>query len=206
MSRLQEVGAVKPSAASVNRIRATLLQPSTTLPVGGRPGRAVTWRRPAYALAFAVALLALGTTSVFASGTALPDSPLYSVRNLREDVQVRLAGTPAGRASLYATFAGERATQLQVLVHKSGEPVSVVGTLLRDISDRLHHANQEAREDGPESRAAVRQANQQIGQELTQLQQEGDFTGNNGQQAAATLQAVQSEQSGDAGDGDQTHQ
>ena len=195
LGRLQEVGQLKPSVASVNRIRTALLHPATPLPVGVLPGRTVTWRRPAYALAFALALLALGTTSVFASGGALPDSPLYGVRNLREGVQVTLAGTPAGRASLYASFAAERSAQLGELVKRKGGNVEAVGTLLRDISDRVQHANQEAQEDGPGARAAVRQADQQIGQELTQLQQEGDFNGNNGQSISDTLRAVQSGES-----------
>ncbi|GAC1482334.1 MAG: hypothetical protein PVSMB9_08030 [Candidatus Dormibacteria bacterium] len=199
LSRLQEVGQLKPSAASVNRIRTALLQPGTSVAAGVLPGRPVTWRRPAYALAFAMALLALGTTSVFASEGALPDSPLYGVRNLREGVQVTLAGTPAGRASLYASFAAERSLQLRELVKQKGGNGDAVGTLLRDISDRVQHANQEAQDDGPGARAAVRQADQEIGQELTQLQQEGDFNGNNGQSVSDTLRAVQSGESENTG-------
>ncbi|MDQ6883779.1 MAG: DUF5667 domain-containing protein [Candidatus Dormibacteraeota bacterium] len=195
--RLGAVARVRPSTARVEHIRMAIWQPITgPRAVVGPAPRFPAWRRPAYALAFALALLALGTTSVFASGDALPDSPLYRVRNLREDVQVNLMASPAARAALYATFASERSVQLRAVVHGSQERAGVVGTLLRDIADRIHHANQEASKDGPESRASVREVDQQIGQELTQLQQEGEFTGNNSQAVSETLAALAGDRSG----------
>src|SRR6202165_1543449 len=120
--------------------------------VGGGPAPAARsttprlglWRRPVAGLAFAMMLMALGTTSALAAPSALPDSPLYPVRNMREAVQVQLAGTAAEGALLYATFAGERATQLRRLVgHKDVTP-GVVVMLLRDITSHDHQANQAA--------------------------------------------------------------
>src|ERR1700694_3674253 len=125
--------------------------------VGGGPAPAARsttprlglWRRPVAGLAFAVILMALGTTSALAAPSALPDSPLYPVRNVREAVQVKLAGNAAQRAILYANFAAERATQLRQLVgHKDVTP-GVMVTLLRDIASRVHQANQEATAAGP---------------------------------------------------------
>jgi hypothetical protein len=151
-------------------------------------------------LAFAVVLLTLGTTSALAAPSALPDSPLYPVRNWREAVQVQLAGTPAQRAMLYASFAGERATQLgQLAGHKAVAP-GLVTTLLRDIEARVRQANQEAHDDGPAARSAVGKVEGQIGDQLTQIQQQGEFSGDNATQLTETLRAVQSGQSGQAGD------
>ena len=77
-----------------------------------------------------------------------------------------------------------------------------VTTLLRDIQDRVHHANQAAHDDGPAARSAVRDLEGQIGNQLTQIQQQGDFSGNAAAQLTETLHAVQSgqtEQSGQSG-------
>jgi hypothetical protein len=147
-------------------------------------------------LAFAMLLLTLGTTSALAAPSALPDSPLYSVRNWREAVQVQLAGTSALRAELYATFAAERTTQLRRLVEHNAVDPGLAMTLLRDIEDRVHHANQEAHNDGPAARSTVREMEGQIGNQLTQIQQRGEFSGNAGAQLTQTLQSVQSGQSG----------
>jgi hypothetical protein len=152
-------------------------------------------------LAFAVMVLALGTTSALAAPSALPDSPLYSVRNWRESVQIQLARTSAQRATLYATFAVERTTQLSRLAeHKAVDP-GLATTLLRDIEDRLHHANQEAHNDGPAARSTVRDMEGQIGNQLAQIQQQGEISGNAGAQLTQTLQSVQSGQSGSDSNG-----
>ena len=70
-------------------------------------------------------------------------------------------------------------------------------TLLRDIEDRIHRANREAHDDGPAARSAVREVEGQIGNQLTQIQQQGEFSGNAGAQLTQTLNAVQSGQSGE---------
>ncbi|MDQ6713902.1 MAG: DUF5667 domain-containing protein [Candidatus Dormibacteraeota bacterium] len=198
--RLHQVSTVQPSPASVERIRVALRRvPVREVERRSSAPRLGLWRRPVTGLAFAVVLMALGTSSALAAPSALPDSPLYPVRNMREAVQVKLAGNPALRAKLYATFAGERAMQLGGLVHKAVAP-GLVATLLRDIESRVHQANQEARADGPDALSAVREVEGQIGNQLTEIQQQGEFSGDDAAQLTDTLRAVQSEQSGQSGD------
>src|SRR6202171_1803054 len=192
--QLRQVSRISPSPASVERIRVALLRvPTREREVGARSTtpKFGLWRRPMAGLAFAMMLMALGTTSALAAPSALPDSPLYPVRNMREAAQ---------RAMLYANFAAERATQLRRLVgHKDVAP-GVVGTLLRDITSRVHQANQEAKDHGQAAQSAVREVEGQIGDQLSQIQQEGEFSGNDGAQLTDTLRAVQSGQSGQSGD------
>src|SRR6202165_819094 len=83
--QLRQVARIAPSAARVARIRVELRR-SHTREAGARPTtpRLGLWRRPVAGLAFAMMLMALGTTSALAAPSALPDSPLYPVRNMRE--------------------------------------------------------------------------------------------------------------------------
>ena len=198
--QLHRVGNIEPSPAAVERIRLALLRApvrdGATRPIMPQFG---LWRRPATGLAFAVVLLALGTSSALAAPSALPDSPLYSVRNWRESVQVQLAGNSRQRAVLYANFAGERTTQLrQIAGHKAVDP-GLVTTLLRDITARVQRANQEAHDDGQAAQSALRGVEGQIGDQLSQLQQEGEFSGDAAAQLTDTLRVVQSGQSGQSG-------
>ena len=198
--QLHQVGNIEPSPAAVERIRMALRR-APAREAGARSiiPQLALWRRPAMGLALAVVLLTLGTTSALAAPSALPDSPLYSVRNWRESVQVQLAGNSGQRALLYANFAGERTTQLRQLAgHKAVDP-GLLTTLLRDIAARVNRANQEAHQDGPAARSAVREVEGQIGDQLTQLQQEGEFSGDAATQLTDTLRAVQSGQSGQSG-------
>jgi hypothetical protein len=196
--RLHQVGTtIEPSPASVERIRVALRRaPAREVGARSTSPRLGLWRRPVIGLAFAVLLLTLGTTSALAAPAALPDSPLYPVRNWSEAVQVQLAGTSAQRATLYVTFAAERTTQLRRLAERNAADPLLATTLLRDIEDRVHHANQEAHNDGPAARSTVRDIEGQIGNQLTQIQQRGEFSGDAGVQLAQTLQSVQSGQSG----------
>jgi hypothetical protein len=199
--QLRQVASIEPSPASVERIRTAVRRVAVREVAGrSRTPRPGLWRRPAAGLAFAVAVMAIGTTSALAAPSALPDSPLYPVRNMREAVQVKLAGNPAQRAMLYATFAKERATQLGRLVATKAVAPALVTTLLRDIEARVHQANQEAQADGPAARSAVRDVEGQIGNQLTEIQQQGEFSGDNASQLTDTLHAVQSGQSGPSGD------
>ena len=203
--QLRHVASIEPSRASVERIRIALRRaPAREVPVRSTTPQLGFFRRPVMGLAFAVLIMALGTTSALAAPSALPDSPLYPVRNLKETVQVNLAGTAAQRAMLYASFAGERATQLRQLIGSKAVDRDVVVTLLRDISTRVHQANQAAHDDGAAARAAVAQAEGQIGEQLNQVQQEGQFSGDAGDQLASTLKDVQSGQSGQSGDNSNT--
>jgi hypothetical protein len=199
-TQLRQVSSIEPSPASVERIRVALRRvPVREVAVRSTRPQLGLWRRPVMGLAFAMLLLTLGTTSALAAPSALPDSPLYPVRNWREAAQVQLAGSSAQRAMLYATFAAERSTQLRQLADHKGVNSGLVTTLLRDIEDRVHHANQEARDDGPAARSGVRDIEDQIGNQLTQIQQQGELSGNAGAQLTETLRAVQSGQSGQSG-------
>jgi hypothetical protein len=199
-TQLRQVSSIEPSPASVERIRVALRRvPVREVAVRSTRPQLGLWRRPVMGLAFAMLLLTLGTTSALAAPSALPDSPLYPVRNWREAAQVQLAGSSAQRAMLYATFAAERSTQLRQLADHKGVNSVLVTTLLRDIEDRVHHANQEARDDGPAARSGVRDIEDQIGNQLTQIQQQGELSGNAGAQLTETLRAVQSGQSGQSG-------
>jgi hypothetical protein len=199
-ARLHRIGTVEPSAAAVQRIRVAL-RPAPVREVVVRPSapRLGLWRRPVLGLAFAVLLLALGTSSVLAAPSALPESPLYSVRNWREAAQLQLAGTAAQRAVLYATFAAQRSTQLHRLTEGRTVDPGLVTTLLRDIADRIHRANQEAHDDGPAARSSVRDVESQIGNQLTQIQQQGELSGDAAAQLTETLHAVQSGPSDQSG-------
>src|ERR1700682_2158791 len=202
--QLRQVSRISPSPASVERIRVALRRvPTREREVGARSTtpKLGLWRRPVAGLALApMPMAARRTSSAPAAPSALPDSPLYPVRNVREAVQVQFASTAAQRAMLYANFAAERATQLRRLVGHKDVAAGVVGTLLRDITSRVHQANQEARDDGQAAQSAVREVEGQIGDQLSQIQQEGEFSGNDGAQLTDTLRAVQSGQSGQSGD------
>jgi hypothetical protein len=199
--QLRKVGTVEPSPAGVERIRVSLRRvPVREAGVRSSAPRPGLWRRPVMGLAFAMLLLTLGTTSALAAPSSLPDSPLYPVRNWREAVQVQLASSAAQRAMLYATFAAERTAQLHRLAEHKGVDPGLVTTLLRDIEDRVHRANQQAHDDGPAARSAVRDVEGQISQQLSQIQQQGEISGVAGTQLTQTLQSVQSEQSGTTND------
>jgi hypothetical protein len=196
--QLRQVSSIEPSPAAVERIRIALRRvPAREVGARSTMPRLGLWRRPVMALAFAVGLLTLGATSALAAPSALPDSPLYPVRNVEETMQVQLAGTPRERALLYANFAGERTKQLRALARQHGYSADVATTLLRDIADRVHRANQEAHDDGQAAQSAVRQIEGQIGDQLTQIQQQGEFSGDTGAELTQTLRSVQSGQSGD---------
>jgi hypothetical protein len=199
-ARMRQLSSIEPSPASVERIRLALRRvPVREAGVRSTAPWVGLWRRPAIGLAFAVLVLTLGTTSALAAPSALPDSPLYPVRNWGEAAQVQLAGSSAQRAMLYATFAAQRSSQLRQLAdHKAVDPALAM-TLLRDIEDRVHRANQEAHDDGSAARSAVRDVEGQIGNQLSEIQQQGELSGNAGTQLTETLRAVQSGPSGQSG-------
>jgi hypothetical protein len=163
-------------------------------------------RRPAMALAFVVTMLALGTTSVFASSGVLPDSPLYPERNLGEGLQLRLAQTPQERATLNARFASARVSQLHARIQNHAALAGVaMSTLLADVTSRLRAAKHEARAADQGTRDQIRQAEGQIEQQLNQIQHEGDLPANQEQSIGETVKSLQADQnngqSGDHGNG-----
>jgi hypothetical protein len=202
---VHQLSEVRPSPDASHRIRTALRQ---AVNQSSQPTtRYFSWRRPAVALAFAVALATLGTTSVLASSQALPDSPLYTVRTIEEGAQVQFAGSTARRATLHANFATARSGQLRQLAH-SHERLSsdALAATLRAIRDLMNQANQEAHADRSAA-AAVNQAEYQVGQQLSDVQQQGTYSAAENQAIGATIQAVQAGQqgpSGTSGDGSTT--
>lgn len=192
--RLHQIGAIGPSAAAVQRTRLAPLRAS--VPEVGH-SRA-WWPKLATAVPLAIVLMTVGTVTTFTAPSALPDSPLYAVRNLRETIEIQLAGTPAGRAELDVAFAQQRADQLIGVTHAGGASPVVVSTLLRDISSRLHAADAAAQEDGPAARAALQHAEGQIDTELTQLHDSGTLSPDATQQLDNAIHDVQSGESTNA--------
>lgn len=189
--RLHQVGAIGPSAAAVQRTRLALLRASVPEAAHSRSW----WPKLATAVPLAIVLMTVGTVTTFAAPSALPDSPLYGVRNLREAVEIQLAGTPARRAALHVAFAQQRADQLVGLTHAQGASPMVVSTLLRDISSRVQAADAAAQQDGPAARAALQHAEGQIDTELTQLHDSETLSPDASQQLDNTIHDVQSGES-----------
>jgi HPt (histidine-containing phosphotransfer) domain-containing protein len=194
VNRLHQIGAIGPSAAAVQRTRLALLRASVP---EVRHARA-WWPKLATAVPLAIVLMTVGTVTTFAAPSALPDSPLYAVRNLRETIEIQLAGTPARRAELDVAFAQQRTDQLVRLTHANGGSPMAVSTLLRDISSRVHAADAAAREDGAAARAALQQAERQIDTDLTQLHDSGTLSPDASQQLDNTIHDVQSGESTNA--------
>ena len=192
--RLHQLGAIGPSAAAVERTRLALLRASVP-----EVGHSRTWwPKLATAIPLAIVLTIIGTIAAFAAPSALPDSPLYGLRNLREAIEIQLAGTPARRAALDVAFAQQRADQMVGLPRGGGTSPMVVSTLLRDISSRIHAADAEAHGDGAAARAALQPAEGQIETELRQLQDSATLSPDATQQLNNTIHEVQSSESTDA--------
>jgi hypothetical protein len=192
--RLHQIGAIAPSAAAVQRTRLALLRASVPPAQPARPW----WPRLATAMPLAIVLIIVGTIGAFASPSALPDSPLYALRNLREAVEIRLAATPVQRASLSLTFAQQRADQLVHVARDKGASATVIESLLRDITSRIRAADTEARGVGADAQAQLQQAESQIQQELTQLHESGTLSPDVNRQLDNTIHDVQSSESTNA--------
>jgi hypothetical protein len=192
--RLHQIGAIAPSAAAIQRTRLALLRASVP---EVRHSRA-WWPKLATAVPLAIVLMIVGTVTTFAAPSALPGSPLYGVRNLREAIEIQLAGTPARRAALDVAFAQQRADQLVGLTRAGGASAVVVSALLRDVSSRVYAADVAAHEDGPAARAALQRAEGQIDTELTQLHDSGTLSPSATQQLDNTIHDVQSGESTNA--------
>ena len=121
-----------------------------------------------------------------------------AVRNLRETIEIQLAGTPARRSALGIAFAQQRADQLVRLAQATSASAMVISTLLRDISSRVHAADAAAHEDGAAGRAALQLAEGQIDAELTQLHDSNTLPPDATQQLDNTIHEVQSGESTNA--------
>jgi hypothetical protein len=81
----------------------------------GRPRRPAgsVWRA---ALAFAAAALLLAAGAVAASANSLPDSPLYAVKGVLEQVRGDLAQSPADRLTYHLELAQVRLTEAEAMI------------------------------------------------------------------------------------------
>jgi hypothetical protein len=93
-----------------------------------------------FALALVVALLSLGG-GVAAAQTSLPDSFLYPLKRMSEDVRLRLASSPAQRARLHLDFAATRSAEILALV--SSEQETVNSSLVDDLDQEYQLAWEE---------------------------------------------------------------
>jgi len=189
---LQQIGGIAPSPATVHRIRMALLR--AALPEA-RPSR-IWWPKLAAAVPLAVVLIVVGTLTALAAPSALPDSPLYGVRNAREALEIQLAGSPAERATLYVTFAQQRADQVRRIA--KGGSQTVITSLLHDITKRVDAAKDQASKDGAAARATLQQSEGQIEAELTEVQTSETLPPAVEQQLDTTIQDVQSSESTNA--------
>ncbi len=83
-------------------------------------------RRWALAPVLAVALLVLGAAgSAYASERALPGSPLFPVKLLREDVELHLASSPQQRNQLILHFASARLGEAEALNRQGKDDLAV---------------------------------------------------------------------------------
>lgn len=76
------------------------------------------------ALAVVLAVLLAGSGTVAAAGYSMPDSPLYPVKLVTEQVQLTLTPSDIGKAELYAKLADRRVAEMVYIVNK-GEPEQI---------------------------------------------------------------------------------
>lgn len=179
------------SPAAVQRTRLALRR--AAIPKA-RPSR-VWWPKLATAMPVAIVLMAIGTMAALAAPSALPDSRLYAVRNVRETLEIELARTPGRRASLYVSFARQRADQLRGVTRAKGTSPLVISTLLRDLSSRIRSADAEARDASAGTRDAIRNVEGQIDTELIQIQGSELLSPDASRQLDTTIHDIQSGES-----------
>jgi len=174
---LESLGEIQPSEAANRRILLALRMANAQVSMA-KPRRSVLWGRPAIALALATAAtVGLGLTSVYAAGDALPGSPLYTVRGVREHLQVALASGSAERARLYVEFAAARTHELhQKMIHKEELAPADMSNLLKDVSTLSHDASQESRSADAETQQTVKASEAAVADELMETEQEGTLT------------------------------
>jgi len=87
-----------------------------------KPKRALPFLgwQPQWAVAIAIVLifLLLGSGTVAASGYSMPDSPLYPVKLVTEQVQLALTASNVNKAKLYAELADRRVIEIVYMVNR----------------------------------------------------------------------------------------
>jgi anti-sigma factor RsiW len=106
--------------------------------------RFASYRRLGFAFAMAAIPVLAATAAAFAAPSALPDNPLYPVKQLEESVQ--LAVTPSsGRLPLQVHLATERLHEAQAMAvnHKpllAASSLRAFGVIVNDASAALKHS------------------------------------------------------------------
>ncbi len=72
-------------------------------------------------------------------GLILPDSPLFFLDRIKQNVRLFLAFSPEDKVKIHAAVAGERLAELQLMLLKNN--VSAVRTSLQGVSDNLKRAS-----------------------------------------------------------------
>jgi hypothetical protein len=107
--------------------------------------RAAKWRpswgwfpRWATVLAVVLVLVLAGGSTVFATGSSMPDSPLYPVKLATEQVQYTLTPSKLGKARLCAELADKRVAEITYMADKGdAEQVELITQRLEDKLDLL---------------------------------------------------------------------
>lgn len=151
---------------------------------GTRPVRVV---RRALALAFVLAALLALTTAVsaFASDRILPDSPLYSLKLVGENVRIDLALGQRDRTQLTVRLAAERLREAKAMAGEQKNQLAVASlrsfqSLLADASPALQHP-------APAERQETVTTIDNLDQALTEVEQAASKTAD---EADAEVEAI----------------
>jgi len=97
----------------------------------------VRWMAP---VAIIIGLLMVGSGTVLAAGSSLPDEPLYRVKLAAESVQMAFTPSSLGKAELYARFADRRVDEIISMAEK-GKVEQVEKTTERMNNQMIAMAN-----------------------------------------------------------------
>lgn len=94
----------------------------------------LSWQpRWAATIAIVLGLLLVGSGTVAAAGYSMPDSPLYPMKLVTEQVQLTLTPSDISKASLYAKLADRRVAEIVYLVNKGkGEQIELTAQQLNN--------------------------------------------------------------------------
>jgi hypothetical protein len=202
LKRLELLSVVAPSAASSARLlRALRTAPRRQPTASFMPAFfARAWRRPALAIGLAAGLCALGATSVFASAGALPDSPLYAVRNARESVQTAWTWDATNRATLVAGYATSRSAQLEARARRhAGSSKPALTVLVHDIAALMRDATRAAKLAGDGAPTLVRRAGHEVEVQLQDVQQQGTLNTDENRVVTQAISQLQNDDQGQSG-------
>ncbi len=149
---------------------------------GPRPRARVRAVRRSLVLAFALAALLVLTTaaSAFASDRILPDSPIYSLKLVCENVRLDLAGTPQDRVRLELSLAMERLREAQTMARERKNQLALTSlqnfqSLLRDAGPELENPAAADRQETLRTISTLSDELTQVGQAATNQADETDI-------------------------------